>query len=1060
MTALLGVLLPAVLTAVAYAAAGQLALLLAIPPGYAAPIYPSAGIALAAVLVYGRRALPGVVLGSFIVNALLAAPRSLPTSTALGLATVIALGAGAQAALGDWLVRSRVRSRALADPRDVLTFCLFGALVACLANASIATLALSLAGVVPSEARAYTWWTWWAGDALGVLIGAPIALTLIGQPRSDWAPRRVALALPLLAATGLLALATAQVARLEELRNRTAFERAAAAAAESAVNQLQHALFALEAIHGLFIASGDVSRDEMQRAAEPWLKLPVRLQAIGFSQHVARGDFARFEQQVAAQDGRPIRIFERRERGGEPISAQDAHALVIRFVEPFERNAGAFGVNTLSIPAVREAVNRAVVNDEPAASAGFRLTQEIGDQTGVVLYRALYRGEPAPSERSAALRGVVFVTLRMDQSIAAAMREQPGTLRWCLIDADPAAPRVRLSGPSGCEAAAAAPFSSSRDLAIGGRRWQLRLSAAAGDFAEAGPLSAWLFSTVGLLSTAMLAALLLTVTGRTRRIEHAVTQRTAELQREMAERARSDQALRESEQRLRNILDHAPIGIVYADLAGRVREANPKFRDMLGYKADALTGRTLAEFTHPEDRAEDAELLVNLIRGDARSDAGSPTRRKRLLHRDGLLLWVQMTLSVLRDGTGQPQRLVAVVEDITERLQLQDAERRRQLAESANQAKSEFLSRMSHELRTPLNAMLGFAQLLELDRQPPLSAHQTEWTTQIQHAGWHLLDMINDTLDLSRIEAGTLRLEATAVDLAPLLRLCVAMVEPSAGRRGIVLREHVDPAARTVQADPTRLKQVLTNLLSNAIKYNVERGRVEIDTGPGAGGQTEIRVSDTGQGLSETQVAELFQPFNRLGREHSNIEGTGIGLVISRRLAELMGGSLQAHSRPGMGSTFVLSLPSAALDVPDDTGEDELDALAAPYRQRRVHYVEDNETNAEVMRGILAQRPQVSMRVSMTGLDGLAAIRAEPPDLILLDMHLPDIDGLELLRHLKRDLHTGGVPIVVVSADATPSRVNEAISAGAVHYLTKPLNLASFLALVDGLLEEVDTRFG
>ncbi|WP_284615638.1 CHASE domain-containing protein [Aquabacterium humicola] len=1060
MRALLGVVLPAVLTAAAYAAAGQLALMLAIPPGYAAPIYPSAGIALAAMLVYGWRALPGVVIGSFIVNALLAAPRSVPGGTALALAAVIGVGAGAQAALGDWLVRSRVRSRALAEPRDVLAFCLFGALAACLVNATIATTALSAAGVVPADNRAYTWWTWWAGDSLGVLIGAPIALTLIGQPRSDWAPRRIALALPLLAATGLLAVATIQVARLEELRNRTAFERAASAAAEAASNQLQHALFALEAMHGLFIASGEVSREEMQRAAGPWLRLPVQLQAIGFSQSVPRADFARFEQQAAAADGRPMRIFERRERGGEPISAQDAQALVIRYVEPFERNASALGVNALSIPAVREAVQRAIGTDEAAASAGFRLTQEIGDQTGIVIYRALYRGEPPASERASALRGVVFVTLRMEQSLAAAMRDQPGFLRWCLIDADPAAPRVRLAGAPGCESAAAAPYSVERMLSIGGRQWRLRLSAVAGEFAEAGPLSAWLFSTVGLLSTAMLAALLLTVTGRTRRIEHAVTQRTAELQREMVERARSDQALRESEQRLRNILDHAPIGIVYADLAGRVREANPKFREMLGYKADALTGRTLAEFTHPDDRADDAELLVQLIRADARPDGGAPTRRKRLLHRDGPLVWVQMTLSVLRDAAGQPQRLVAVVEDITERLKLQDAERGRQLAESANQAKSEFLSRMSHELRTPLNAMLGFAQLLELDRQPPLSAHQTEWTTQIQHAGWHLLDMINDTLDLSRIEAGTLRLETVPVDLAPLLRLCVAMVEPSAGRRGILLREHVDPAARTVQADPTRLKQVLTNLLSNAIKYNVERGRVDVETVRGADGLIEIRVTDTGQGLSEVQVAELFQPFNRLGREHSNIEGTGIGLVISRRLAELMGGSLRASSRLGLGSTFVLSLPTAALEVDEDTGDQALDALAAPYRQRRVHYVEDNETNAEVMRGILAQRPQVTMKVSTTGLDGLAAIRAEPPDLILLDMHLPDIDGLELLRHLKRDVHTGGVPIVVVSADATPSRVNEAISAGAVHYLTKPLNLASFLHLVDGLLEEADTRFG
>jgi PAS domain S-box-containing protein len=1056
---LLALLLPALLTALAYIAAGQLALLLAIPPSYAAPIYPSAGIALAATLVYGRRALPGVLVGAYVVNALLVSPRGTSAAAVHGVALAIALGAMAQAGLGAWLVRGRVRSRALAEPRDVLAFCLFGAAVACLASASVATAALSLSGVLPAEARVFTWLTWWAGDALGVLIGAPIALTLIGVPRSDWAPRRVALALPLLAATALLVLATLQVARLDDLRSRNAFERAAGAAADAAANQMHHALFALQAMHGLFIASGEVSREEMLRAADPWLKLPIRLQAIGYSERVARSELAAYEQRATALDGRSFRVFERRERGTAPISSEDADALVIRFVEPIDVNSGALGLNQLSIPAVREAVGRAIVTDLPAASAGFRLTQESGDQTGVVLYRALYRGEPQAAERAASARGIVFVTLRMDQSMAAAMKDQPASLSWCLIDADPASPRPRLAGPPGCEQASGDALSYRRDFDIGGRRWQLRVNAAPAAFAEAGLVNAWLFSTAGLLSTAMLAALLLTVTGRTRRIEHAVTQRTAELQREMVERARSDQALRESEQRFRNILDHAPIGIVYADLAGRVREANPRFRDMVGYRTDGLAGRTLTELAHPDDRAEAAELPARLIAGRPGAEMPSPTRRQRLLHRNGQVLWVQMTLSVLRDAAGQPQRLVAVVEDITERLRLQDAERGRQLAESANQAKNEFLSRMSHELRTPLNAMLGFAQLLELDRKPPLAAHQADWTSQIQHAGWHLLEMINDTLDLSRIESGTLRLEAVAVDIVPLLRLCVAMVDPAAGRRGILVREHEDPGARIVLADPTRLKQVMTNLLSNAVKYNVDSGRVHVETRPGAEGGVEIRVSDTGLGLSDTQVSELFQPFNRLGRENSNIEGTGIGLVISRRLAELMGGSLVATSREGAGSTFVLTLPAATAALVPEVGRPAADDFA-PYRQRRVHYVEDNETNAEVMRGILAQRPQVQMQVSMSGLDGLAAIRAEPPDLILLDMHLPDIDGLELLRHLKHDPRTSGVPIVVVSADATPARVNEAIAAGAAHYLTKPLNLAAFLALIDGLLEEVDTRFG
>ena len=1049
-------LIPSLLTALAYAAAGQLALLLALVPSQAAPIYPSAGIALAAVLVAGRRALPGVLLGSFCVNALIA-PRPLPWVQAGGLALVIALGATAQAALGDALLRRRGASGlALSEPRDVLRFCLLGAAASCLLNSTLSTTVQVLAGVIPPDAALFTWWTWWSGDALGVLIGTPIVLTLIGRPRADWAPRRLPLGLPMAGLTALLVLATLQVSHWDQQRQHDLFERAAIQTAEAVTGRLREAEHALLAMQGLFVASPEVSREAMRRAAAPWLELPIKLQAIGYGERVARSDLAAFAERASAADRRELRVFERRERGGSPISAGDADLVVVRYAEPEDRNAAVLGVNMRSVPAVREALVRAVASAAPAATAGFRLTQEVGDQTGVVLYQALYRGEPMPDNRAQALRGVVFVTLRMDQSIGAVTSQMPPYLSWCLIDTDPAAARPRLAGAVGCDSAAAAgELHFARDIELGGRHWRLMLAAQARTMPESGRGNAWLFSFVGLLSAALLAALLLTVTGRARRIESAVAERTSELEREVGERERTESALRESEQRLRNILDHAPIGIVYADLAGRIREANPKLRQMVGYGAGELARLSLQDLTHPDDRANDAEQLDHLLRGEIEQ----VRRRKRLLHRDGPEVWVQSNLSVLRGAGGQAQRLVAVIEDITEHLRLQAAEQAREVAESANRAKSEFLSRMSHELRTPLNAMLGFAQLLDMDRKPVLAPHHREWTAQIQHAGWHLLEMINDTLDLSRIEAGTLRLDTRPIELDLLLDACVAMAQPMIARRSITLRRQIDPQARSVLADPTRLKQVLTNLLSNAVKYNVEGGRVDVSTALDTDGRVELRVRDTGPGLSAAQMDELFQPFNRLGQEHGAIEGTGIGLVISRRLAELMGGRLDAQSQPGQGSTFVLSLPAAK--EPGAVGAaPELDPLFDPdYSHRHLLYVEDNETNAEVMRGILAQRPQVRMEVCSSGLDGLASVRARHPDLILLDMHLPDIDGLELLRHLRQDVNSADIPVVVVSADATRARINDAIAAGAVRYLTKPLNIPAFLEVLDGLLEQLDTRF-
>jgi CheY-like chemotaxis protein/two-component sensor histidine kinase len=323
---------------------------------------------------------------------------------------------------------------------------------------------------------------------------------------------------------------------------------------------------------------------------------------------------------------------------------------------------------------------------------------------------------------------------------------------------------------------------------------------------------------------------------------------------------------------------------------------------------------------------------------------------------------------------------------------------------------------------------------------------------QILQAGWHLLEMINDTLDLSRIESGMLRLEPTSVLLQPLLTHCLAMVAASAQQRNIQLEHHVAPDALVALADETRLKQVLTNLLSNAVKYNVPGGRVVVSTSRPDAQFVQISVLDTGLGLSDAQMADLFQPFNRLGREDGQTEGTGIGLVISRGLAELMGGTLQAHSVEGQGATFVLKLPQAPLTTPADDRAYPPATPPSVNALRRVHYIEDNETNVEVMRGMMAQRPQWALDVSTLGWPGLEAMRQQVPDLILLDLHLPDADGLTLLAEIRRDPRLHAVPVVVVSADATPSRTAEALAAGANHYLTKPLNLSSFLAVIDSML--------
>ncbi|HWH74565.1 MAG TPA: CHASE domain-containing protein, partial [Methylibium sp.] len=817
-------------------------------------------------------------------------------------------------------------------------------------------------------------------------------------------------------------------------------------------------LDALEAMHSVYLASTSVTADEFHRGTSVWLRKQPGIQALGWHERVPREALAAFEAAARADGLIDYRVFER-----EPLAVADTDVYAMRRVEPLAGNETALGINALSIPAARDAIRRAERSDAPFASAAFRLTQDAATtgQLGVVIYRAVH----GPDGPVAGLpRGLVFLTLRMEDALARLAVDAPGYLRLCLLDTDPETGPVRLAGPTECGAATASPTVYRAALPFAGRAWELRVEAYGGVAGRAGSDhgTAWLFSVAALAAAGMMGALLLIVTGRARRTDAVVAERTEELRRQIAERRLAEAALRQSEQRFRDIFQAVPIGVVYTDLQGRIEQPNQAFCTLTGYSEAALLGLSLPALTHPEDRAAAAEARAALL------DSRLPLSRlrQRCLTQSGTTLWVLGTHSVLRDEQGAPFRIVSLFEDLSEPMRLEAAERARERAELSNRAKSEFLSRMSHELRTPLNGMLGFAQLLDLDRETPLADRHHRWVGQIQQAGWHLLDMINDVLDLSRIESGTLQLQAEPLALEPLIVASMALVAPQAAQRRIeLIRGMADHAPLHVMADATRVKQILTNLLSNAVKYNHEGGSVVIGTrvaAPVADGppMLELTVTDTGVGMTPLQLGQLFQPFNRLGRERSSTEGTGIGLVIARLLAERHGGSLDASSEAGRGSTFRLRLPLTT-EVHAATEAGHLDDIdPAVYRSRHVLYIEDNDINVEVMRGILAQRPQVRLEIATTGLDGLAAVRTAPPDLVLLDLGLPDIGGLTLLQHLKADQRTADIPVVIVSADALPAQIQAARRAGAVRYLTKPVSVEDTLTVVDELLGQVTTRFG
>jgi signal transduction histidine kinase len=378
----------------------------------------------------------------------------------------------------------------------------------------------------------------------------------------------------------------------------------------------------------------------------------------------------------------------------------------------------------------------------------------------------------------------------------------------------------------------------------------------------------------------------------------------------------------------------------------------------------------------------------------------------------------------------------------------------REAAEEANRSKSEFLSRMSHELRTPLNAVLGFAQLLESEG---LAEADHDSVKQILKGGRHLLDLINEVLDITRIETGTFQLSPEPVLAGEVLSDIIELTRPLAAQANIHLITGAAAGGCDVHvlADRQRLKQILLNLVSNAIKYNRPGGTVALSCERSDGSGLRIKVHDTGPGIRPEHLGLLFTPFERLGAEHTSVEGTGIGLALSRRLAEAMGGTLEVDTNLGQGTTFWVELPLVEGPVERYVrlnGHEDLEPAPASRHTTKILYIEDNISNLRLVERILARDGDIELISAMQGRLGLELAREHQPALILLDLHLPDIAGDEVLRQLRDDPHTSTIPVVVVSADATTGQIRRLLAEGARAYLTKPLDVSELRSLVDGVV--------
>lgn len=550
---------------------------------------------------------------------------------------------------------------------------------------------------------------------------------------------------------------------------------------------------------------------------------------------------------------------------------------------------------------------------------------------------------------------------------------------------------------------------------------------------------------------------------------------------DVTDRQIAAQQISEAETRWRVVIEQLAEGIVIADAAGTLTHWNQAALELHGFHGGdnwnhffpefaeifelaTLEGRVLSRDEWPLSRILKGEIIRNYPIRIRRRDSDW----KRIFSCGGALV---------RDAENRPLLAFVTITDETERLSAEaelklahdqlelrvlertrdlenahrEAEMARRDAERANQAKSEFLSRMSHELRTPMNSILGFAQILDM---AATNARDKDRLGHILSAGNHLLQLIDEVLDLTRVESGRLPVSPEPVQAAVSLSRALDLVRPLARRSPLnLLLKSPRLCQRWVLADPQRLSQVLLNLLSNAIKYNRPHGEVEIGCKPAdTPGRIRIWVRDAGRGISAEDLSKLFVPFQRLVAQHDAIEGTGLGLALSRHLVEAMGGTIGVESEVGSGSTFWIELPEAQEPEYEPDTSDEFQALAPVNRVCNIVCIEDNLANLQVLEDVLEDFPNLHLITAMQGRLGLELAQQHNPSLILLDMNLPDINGDEVLRQLKSVPETANIPVVIVSADATPNQIRRLKEAGAQEYLTKPIDVRQLMAVIHGIL--------
>ena len=1017
------------LLSLVYVGLGGISLLIAVAPGYASPLFPAAGLALAGTLRLGRSALMAVWLGSALLNLINAWLSGKPDSLSLSIAALIGTGAAMQAGVGAWLI-SRVmgeRWRELESERDVVRFLLLGGVISTLISSSLCVTGLYGLGVINHSDYLFAWWNWYVGDSVGVIVFAPLFMCFFNHQEGAWRDRRRRIVGPTLITGGLVALAFYGVAQWERQAQQNQLQADGQAIAKRIADRVVAHREVLASLRNFIEATPAFTFRQFEQFNRITLEGHQDIHALSFNDFVPQEHRVAYEKAVAAQSmNNAFQITERDETGNLRRAGDRPDYVAVRYIVPMATNRLALGFDIYSEPTRREAINRALAVGEMAVTKPIKLVQEQQKRTSVLELLPVRNAE-GPLAIGGVVRpsGFAVAVIKVDEMVAIATRDHiPDGLALQLTDAGIPSGQGVLFQSEQLLAAKMVPERASAwsaILPVGDRQWLLSIYPGRGYFQHHRPLMVWAMGVVGLTFAFLMQVLMLGMTGRSSIIH------------------RKNAALRASEDRYQRLFNDSPLP-VWQIAAGsrRFLMVNDKAVEHYGWSRETFLSMTLDDILADGDGVSCRDPQIG-------HGAGADLPRCRHRRSDGSEIEVIVSASTV--SLGDEDAHVQVIQDITQQIQLIAA---RETAEQSSMTKSRFLATVSHELRTPMNGILGMAQLLQ---RPGVSEpERLEYAQVIMSSGHVLLGLLNDILDFSKVEAGKLTLNPVWLEVAGVLHEVMTLFAEPARRKGLALTvDWQGPESAAYMVDRQRLVQMLANLVGNAIKFtDIGSVRVEARQLGTEGDEAilEFAVTDTGIGVPDDKHHLMFHPFSQADssatRQHG---GTGLGLSIVSSLAEMMGGSVGLSSRAGEGARFwfrirvplasALAAPAVPTPVPQ-----------APVEMAgQVLLVEDNATNRRVVSSQLASRG-VAVITAANGQECLDLLaRGASPDLVLMDVQMPVMDGLATTAEIRRrEAETGGrLPIVALTADAFAESRVACMAAGMDDFITKPVMLEALV---------------